>query len=244
MVRRVIGLAALVGAGVVGYRVVVEPWWRTWGVAPGEGDGPLPGDDAVPDGRTADTRGITIDAPPEQVWPWLVQMGYGRAGWYSYDRIDMDGASADEILAEHQALAIGDVVPTHPGGGFVVQALEPGGHLVLYLDAELTRQQAEQAGAVDATPANLKLAGAFMEGAQPSDYAASWAFVLEPLEGRRTRLIERFRVRFGTSDRPWMRFTMPLMGFGVFIMMRRQMLGIRERAERTAAGPTPVSIAA
>jgi hypothetical protein len=68
----------------------------------------------------------------------------------------------------------------------------------------------------------------------PRDYAASWAFVLEPIDGGRgTRLIERFRVRFGgESSGP--AFLLPLMGFGVFVMMQKQMVGIRDRAERLA----------
>lgn len=243
MLRRLMGLAVVVGAGVAGYRLVVEPWWKGWGVDPVEQMKPMAGDDVVAGGMTAETRGITIDAPAEAVWPWLAQMGYGRAGWYSYDRIDMNSASADRILAEHQALAVGDVVPTHPGGGFVVKAIEPGRHLVLYSDTEIVRTQAEAAAEADPTPANLKMAGAFMEGAQPSDFAASWAFVLEDLGGGRTRLLERFRVRFGEADKPWMRVTMPMMGFGVFVMMRKQLLGIRERAERSPA-PRPVAAVA
>ena len=118
-----------------------------------------------------------------------------------------------------------------PGGGFLVKAIEPNRALVLYLDHELVRDQA--AVASEATPANIRAAGAFMEGTQPTEFAVSWAFVLEP-DGAGTRLVERTRVKFGAGDdRPWTRFTLPLMGFGVFVMMRRQLLGIKERAERT-----------
>ena len=69
---------------------------------------------------------------------------------------------------------------------------------------------------------------------QPAEFAASWAFVLEPIGGGRTRLIERFRVKFGTSDKPWTAATLPVVGFGVFLMTRQQMLGLRERAEALA----------
>ena len=58
-----------------------------------------------------DTRTIEVDAAPEDVWPWLVQMGYGRAGWYSYDQMDQKGRSADEIVPEWQGLAVGDTMP-------------------------------------------------------------------------------------------------------------------------------------
>jgi len=241
MLRRLVGVAVVVGAGIAGYRLIVEPWRRSWGVDPAEQTRSLPGDDVVAGGVTAETRGITIAAPPGAVWPWLVQMGYGRGGWYSYDQVDMNRPSSSRILAEHQELAVGDVVPTHPGGGFVVRSMEPGRHLVLYSDTELVGAQATAAAEADPTPANLQMAGAFMEGAQPSDFAASWAFVLEEADGGRTRLIERFRIRFGESDKPWMRFSLPLMGFGVFLMLRKQLLGIRDRAEQT---PTAEPVAA
>src|SRR6185369_12325462 len=87
-----------------------------------------------------ETRGITIDAVVEDVWPWLMQLGYGRGGWYSYDKLDMKGHSATEILPEWQGLQVGDTVPTHPDGGFEVRALEPGRALVLYVDSEIAGQ--------------------------------------------------------------------------------------------------------
>jgi hypothetical protein len=234
MLRRIFPLLVAAGAGVAAYKAFVEPWWRTWGFDPGEAAKALPGDEIVADGVNAETRGITINAPPAAVWPWLVQMGFGRAGWYSYDVVDMKGASAPGIQPEHQHLAVGDIMPTHPGGGFVVREIEPDRHLVLYLDSDLAREQAEAAKATNAeSPSNLRMTGAFMETSQPTEFTVSWAFVLEELEGGRTRLIERFRIRFGSADdKPWTRATLPLMGFGLFVMMRRQLLGIRDRAER------------
>lgn len=233
MMRRLLALAIAGAAGTALVRSILVPWMRRWGRRPGD-DGPLPGDEVVADPTAIETRGIDIAAPPEAVWPWLVQMGFGRAGWYSYDAIDMRGASADRLLPEHRELRPGDIVPTHPGGGFVVRDMEPERHLVLYLDAELVREQAEQAKAINAeSPANLRMTGAFMETGQPTDFTATWAFVLEPLGPNRTRLIERFRIRFGSDEgKPWTKATLPLMGFGVFLMMRKQMLGIRDRAER------------
>jgi hypothetical protein len=107
---------------------------------------------------------------------------------------------------------------------------------VLYSDSDLVARQADAAriANVGRADANVEATGAFLGVAQPADFAASWAFVLEPLTGGRTRLIERFRVRFGESDKPWTVFTLPLIGFGVFLMTRKQMLGIKERAERRA----------
>lgn len=225
--------------GAVGTAAVIgmRQWWRTWGVVPEGTAASFPGDDIVSHGETLLTRGITIDAPPESVWPWLVQMGYGRAGWYSYDQLDMIGRSSDAILHEFQSIAASDVLPTHPAGGFEVKAVEPGHALVLYLDSALVEQQATAAGAqpisASETP-GLAVSGRFLQTASPPDFAVSWAFVLEPTGNGQTRLIERMRGRFG-PDTIGSKALMPLMGFGAFVMMRKQMLGIRDRVERTAA---------
>jgi hypothetical protein len=247
-------VAGSVTLGGAALWVMVRPWWHRWGVDPEEAGRPLAGDEVVSNAPVSDTRGITIDAPPAEVWPWLVQMGFGRAGWYSYDALDMKGSSADRIVPGLQALAVGDVVPTHPGGGFEVRVLEPGRALVLYLDDGLVRSQAATAGGADRTPANLQAGGALMGAAQPSEFHASWAFVLEPIGEDRTRLIERLRIHFTGGDRPWTKVTLPWMGFGVFLMVRRQLIGIRDRVERgrgrvqalpaadglAADGPAPV----
>ena len=234
--KRLLFAAAAVGTGVIVYREVVGPWWRSWGIDRSDVERALPGDDLVPDAPTIDTRSIEIAAPPSEVWPWLVQMGYGRAGWYSYDSIDMVGASSRRIVPEWQSLAVGDVIPTHPGGGFEVRVLEPERALVVYSDTGIVTSQAAAAReAGTGSPAtNIQATGAFLGASQPAEFAASWAFVLEPIAGGRTRLIERFRVKFGASDKPWTAATLPVVGFGVFLMTRQQMLGLRERAEALA----------
>jgi hypothetical protein len=215
-------------------------WWRTWGYDPLEETKALPGDDLVPTPKGIITRGITIDAPPEAVWPWLVQMGYGRAGWYSYDRMDMRGESATTIVPGWQKLEIGDVMPVSPDGGFVVRVAEPGRALVLFTDTTVVASQAAAASeARSEVPAGLAASGAILSQI-PQDFAASWAFALEPLDGGRTRLIERFRIRVGAAG-PGFRVAGPFIGFGVFVMMQRQMLGLRERAMRTAVAPPIVA---
>ena len=213
----------------------VARWRRTWGIDPSEAAKPLPGDDLVPVTTAIETRGITIDAPPDAVWPWLVQMGFGRGGWYSYDRLDMGGTSAVTLNPDWAMLAAGDLMPTAPGTGFEVRVVEPGKALVLFSDTALVEGQAAASRTSEPIPPGLAASGAFLRTA-PQDFAASWAFVLEPVEGGRTRLIERFRVRFGAGG-PQFRVIGPVMGFGVFVMMRRQMLGIRDRAVVTAVAP-------
>lgn len=231
--KRLLFAAAAIGTGVVVYREVVRPWWQSWGIDSHDITRTLPGDELVPEAPVMDTRSIEIAAPPSDVWPWLLQMGYGRAGWYSYDTIDMMGASSRRIVPEWQALAIGDVVPTHPGGGFVVRAMEPERVLVLYSDTAIVTAQAAAAreAPTEAPSTNVQAAGTFLGATQPTEFAASWAFVLEPIADGHTRLVERFRVKFGETDKPWTAATLPVVGFGVFLMTRQQMLGIRDRAE-------------
>lgn len=230
------GIALGTTAGVAAARV--RDWYTTWGVDGEERRKALPGDELVREPTGGETRGITIDAPPAAVWPWLVQMGYGRAGWYSYDQLDHRGPSAQEIIPAWSKIEVGDILPTHPGGGFEVAVLEPGRALVLRTDTALVEAQddeARRAGeGLEAATRGVQASGAFLSG-MPRDFAASWAFILEPLSGGRTRLIERFRVRFGdTAGTP--PFALPL-GFGVFVMLHKQMEGIRRRAEAMTFPP-------
>jgi hypothetical protein len=229
-----IGVAIGTTLGIAASRV--GRWRRTWGIDPAEATMALTGDDIVAEPSAVETRGITIDAPVDAVWPWLVQMGYGRAGWYSYDQLDQRGRSADRIVDEWQGLKVGDIVPTHPDGGFEVARLEPGRALVLRSDTALVSAQAaaarDHAGGLATATAGVRMSGAMLSGT-PQEFAATWAFVLEPLDGGRTRLIERFRAWFG-AEAPGAQFVMPLVGFGVFVMLQKQMVGIRERAERLA----------
>jgi hypothetical protein len=114
-------------AGV--YLKVVRPWGLRWGATEEEVARPLPGDGVV---KTADfvaTRAITIRAALEHVWPWLVQIGSGRAGWYSYDRVaNAARPSATEIIPALPQLTVGDLVPMVAGKeiGVWVKELEPG----------------------------------------------------------------------------------------------------------------------
>ena len=101
-----------------------------WGATPGEADRRLPGDELLEDADIVATRAITIDAPPSAVWPWLVQMGPGRGGAYTYDWIEnllgLDIHSTDRILPEFQHVEVGDVLGFRPGEpGMRVEILEP-----------------------------------------------------------------------------------------------------------------------
>ncbi len=245
MRRRAVALAAAgtttAVAAVAVYRGRVRPWYAQWGVEPDEKVRLLPGDELVGAPTGGETRGITIEAPEAAIWPWLVQMGYGRAGWYSYDTLDMRGRSADRIVPAWQSIAAGDRIPTWPGGGFEVAQVEPEHALVLFIDDTIVARQAEEARASgivrtgrDSMPPGLATSAAIMR-TQPQRFRASWAFVLEPIDGQRTRLIERVRVEY-PEVAAWDRVTGRLFGMGVFLMMRRQMLGLRTRAESLIRG--------
>ena len=105
-----------------------------WGATPSEANAVLPGDEIIDDPSMITTRAITIDAPPEAVWPWLVQMGQGRGGFYSYERIErlvgLDIRNADQIVPGWQRLEIGDQIrmappKAGPDAGFTVAAIDP-----------------------------------------------------------------------------------------------------------------------
>ena len=128
-----VGLGAcLIGAiAVVSVYVrFIRPWHSRWGATDDEVSRVMPGDEIVLKAAST-TRAISIGAPPDRVWPWLVQIGYGRAGWYSYDWIDNDGQpSARRIVPEFQGLKVGHVIEMLPGFGPQVIEIVPDSHFV------------------------------------------------------------------------------------------------------------------
>ncbi len=116
------------------YWLVIKPWHLRWGATDAEVSMVMPGDELISGAEPA-TRAISIQAPPEAVWPWLVQLGFGKAGWYSYDWIDNDfRPSATQILPESQDLAVGDTILMMPGMGFEVRAIDPERSIVSVLE--------------------------------------------------------------------------------------------------------------
>ena len=195
--------------------------------------------------------------------PGFVQMGYGKAGFYSYDRFDQKGVSADEIVPEWQTLDVGGSVPTNPAGGFEVRVFEPQQALVLYVDDKMTADWAMKSEAEAAeTHADDRLARRSrptpMRRRQercrracarrapcsarrcPRNSPATWTFFLQRTPEGATRLIERMRFHVPLdAAQPGQKFAMNALGFGVFLMVRKQLLGIRDRAERLAATKLP-----
>lgn len=189
--NKVLGVG-LVTAGAVGvYTLALKPWLMRLGSSADERERPLPGDELVPRPMWGFNHAVTIHAPADEIWPWLVQWGYGRGGFYSYDWIDrLLGASgvksAERILPEHQQIEAGQIIPVEPGGmGFLTAEVQPGRAIVLLNRIDL--KTLKPYGAGDPTPA---------------EYAnLSWAWVLDPLDEERTRLISRCRadMRFAGS---------------------------------------------
>jgi hypothetical protein len=193
-----IGVAGAMAVLVV-YRVLVQPWQHRWGATDEEVGRAMPGDDLLPVAAST-TRAISVAAPPEQIWPWLLQLGYGRAGWYSYDWIDNDGhPSADRIIPELQELGVGDQIPMLPGMGPRVREIQPDRSLVA------------------------------------GDDGGTWCLALYPT-AQGCRLVSRWRVNWPLT--PATAFWIFLSDPGAFIMERRMLKGVRDRAERaTTARP-------
>lgn len=180
-------------------------WHLRWGATDAEVAGPMPGDELVPDPSLTTTRAITIGAPPEDVWPWLVQIGYGRAGFYSYDLFDNGGRpSADRLLPEHQHPAIGDWVPMAPKvnetTAFRIRAFEP---------------------------------NRFLLWEKPhSTWAWTLEPIAGGRTRLVTRLKDRYSWRAAPANAL---LSVILFEFADFPMMRKLLLGVKRRAERVAS---------
>ena len=120
---------------------VYRRWHLRWGATREEVARSMPGDKVVPAPTFNATRAVTIDARPEAIWPWIVQIGFGRAGWYSYDILDNLGRhSAERIVPHLQHIEVGDLVPLGPGedAGMRIKALAPDRYVVWWDDNQLT----------------------------------------------------------------------------------------------------------
>ncbi len=206
----VIGVAA---AAV--YGVWVRPRLMHWGATDEEVTGPYPGADLVPDGKRAATMAVTIEAPPEQVWPWLVQMGGDRGGWYSWDVLDNGGRpSAHEVHPEWQDLAPGDYVKywtrSGPVDAWEVAALEPNRFLGLRGLTDLRGRNLDP---------SLPRPSAYIEGL--------WGFQLREVPGGCARLViggyQAFRPK-------WIeRFVVSWLYIPVVWVMQARMLAVLKR---------------
>jgi len=214
-------LEGIAGAGVMGVMTIFSPllrrWYRRWGTKDDEASRTLPGDEFVPHSKSQVTCVIEINAPVEHVWPWFLQLGCQRGGWYSYDLLDNGGApSADRILPEFQHLEVGEIVKAVPNGsfGFPVAAILPFKALIL-------------AGTMDTRsgkPADPN------DGRLEAYFSGDQTFYMESLGVGMTRLTYRMRTDWNAT------LLNNLVYGGIlepisFTMGRKMLLNIKRRAE-------------
>ncbi len=187
------------------YWFPIRRWFSGWGTTAEERTRLMAGDAVSVNPTDVGMAAITIDAPPEDIWPWLVQIGYQRGGLYSYDWLDilfgfLDRPSADRILPEFQHLAVGDVIFLGREK-LSVAVFEPNRALALSYNGR--------------------------------GIAWVWQFGLYPLDDHRTRLVDRSTERLPKTITAWV--AMRVMEPAAFIMTRRMLLGVKDRAERLSA---------
>lgn len=183
------------------YLVLARPSQLTWGASDSEIRQAMPGDHLEPPPEFFATRAITIAGTPEQIWPWLLQMGYGRAGYYGFDIIENLGSpggihSAEQILPEYQRFKVGDDVPISAVANMVFYAIEPDRYLIW-------------------TGANGQ--GSFL-----------WA--LYPLDEGHTRLVSRIRWSFNWSEPKLLALDM-FTEFTDYLAVREILYGVKGRVE-------------
>jgi hypothetical protein len=193
---------------ITNYGCRIRPWHKRWGAAHVEIVGPMPGDDIVPRAQFNATRVISIERPSEEVWPWIVQIGYRRAGFYIYDLVDNAGErSADRIIDEYQNVKVGDLIPMfHESHGLAI------------------------AYRVDSFQTNDWMLWVHRphENERPG---STWSWRLTPLPGGATRLVTRMKQDYRWRTPRLAIFNLILMEFGDFAMGRRMLKGIKARAE-------------
>lgn len=219
MLKLILRTAGALSLALTGYLMLIRPRMLKWGALAEEVERQQPGDDLVPHPLMQTTHAISIEAPVQEVWPWIVQMGQGRGGLYSYEWIEnlmkLDIHNANRILPEFQSLEVGDSIPLAPNGmGLTVRQIEP------------------QRALVTGWQIDTRTGKAFDLFAElPDDYMlGSWAFILEAQPDGTTRLVTRLRAAFkptAVNKLLYRMFWEP----GIFIMEQKMLRGIKERAE-------------
>lgn len=190
------------------YWFPVRRWFSRWGTTPEELARVMPGDALISNPTEMSMQTVTVNAPVEDIWPWLVQIGYQRGGLYSYDWLDrlfgfLDRPSATRILPEFQRLAVGDKIPWGHNTELTVGVVEPPRALALSYEVQ--------------------------------GFVWVWQFGLYPLDGQRTRFVTRGTERVPNTLLWWL--GMRIMEPASFVMTRRFLLGVKERAESRRASP-------
>lgn len=207
-------VAAVPLLALVAYRRAFVPWHRRWGATDDEVHEPLPGDELVAEPASQVTRAITVAASPEDIWPWIVQIGADRGGFYSYDwaenLLGLGIHSADTVVGEWQERHVGDLVYADARGqaGWYVMDVRPNDSLVLKVgDVTLGRPCDRQEGA---------------------GWEFSWTFAVREGPDGKCRLLVRERVGFRNG---LVRLLMAPVGTVSFVMTRKMLRGVKARAE-------------
>lgn len=204
-IRAAFVTAAALIVGLGLYVGLFRPWHLRWGATSDEVRRAIPGDSLVQDPFEVTTRAITINAWPAHVWPWLAQMGKGRGGLYSYDWLDRIFGILDAPSSDTVMAGFQAI----RAGDTIPVGGGPGWPVAIAKPNELLLLDIRQSGA-----------------------HVSWAFLLDPISPTRTRLIMRVRARLPDGwQRPLLR---GVLDPTEFLMVRRQLIGIRDRAERLA----------
>ena len=203
ILEKVLALFALLAAVLAAYVLWARPYQLRWGATDSEVERSIPGDELHGNPSFLATRAITISGTPDEIWTWLVQMGYGRAGFYGYDILENLGSdrgirSADRILPEFQDLGVGDEVPISAVASMVFEAIEPNLFLVWSGEEE-------------------ELPGVF-----------TWA--LYPIDKNHTRLISRIRWSYHWSE-PSLVALEIFTEFTDHIAVRKILQGVKDQVE-------------
>jgi hypothetical protein len=203
---RSIALGSAIAAGAL-----LRAWGLRWGSTGEEVNRALPGDELIPRADLSATRAITVRAGSDVVWPWIAQLGQGRGGFYSYDRLEnligCDIHSADRIVPEWQDVAVGDELKLAPQVALVVAHSEVGRSLVLR--------------------------GGIPIGKVAPPYEFTWAFALQDEADHTTRLLVRERYAY---TRAWAALLIEPTQVLSFVMSQKMLRGIKRRVERAGAG--------
>ena len=193
-------LLVVAGMGAVVYWLVIRPWHSRWGATAAEAEASLPGDDLIPEPHHVATRSVTINAQVEDVWPWLAQMGYNRGGLYAYDWL----CRLRGTLAGPSAVRI---IPRF-------QCLAVGDRLPMGSRAGWRVE--------DLQPNHFLVVHVRESGLE---HTRAW--VLHELDESHTRLVLRIRSRL---TKPLLNPLLALAEAGSFLMTRKHLLGLKERA--------------
>jgi hypothetical protein len=214
-------LEGVVGATAIAGSVILSPfirgWYSRWGSTSEEVQQSIRGDEFVPHPKSQLTMAVTVQAPAANIWPWFVQLGCQRGGWYSYDLLDNGGIpSANRIVPEYQRREIGDIVKATPKGdfGFPIAIIDP--------NKQLTMAGTTNTETGEADDTNYPYIKTYFSGNQ--------TFLLNQIDEKQTRLIFRMRIdwnksRMGTIANRGI--VEPLS----FVMGRKTLLNVKRLAE-------------